>query len=99
MLKLKLLHRGSLKNNKETGFSGGWFFFPLLLFVRLLSIHHNQNFLWEWTTPFQLCSKHLLKIKEIAHSESRHSQTAQGSYLKHPTENGISASFRVGVYS
>lgn len=90
MLKLKLLHIGSLKKTFETVLVG-LVFYPLLLFVRLISTHHNQNFLWEWTTPFQLCTKHLLKVKEItAHSESGQSHTAQGSYLEHPTENGIS---------
>lgn len=93
MLKLKLLHIGSLKKTFETVLVG-LVFYPLLLFVRLISTHHNQNFLWEWTTPFQLCTKHL-KVKEItAHSENRQSHSAQGSYLEHPTENGSSASFR-----
>lgn len=99
MLKLKLLHRGSLEKTLET-VSRGVGFFPLLLSVRLISINHNQNFLWEWATPFQLCTKHLFKVKEIiVHSESRHSHTAQGSYLEHPTKNGSSASFRVEAYN
>lgn len=97
VLKLKLPHRGSWEKSQEI-LSGVLFFFPWLLFAGVISVHQKQNFLWEWTTPFKLHTKHLLKVKgTIAHSESSYSHPAQRSYLEHPIVNGSSAYFRVGT--